>query len=238
MDGMKAGSRVAGARLYRLNEEQWKQTLCTVRQSYRGIGGDSWYLGPHESHWHGPSGLWYFSATGNDREVRRLLSENSQTVNTPFVDGETALLAACRSGHADVVHLLLENGANASLMDGRGITPLHFLSSFDSREIIATVASALVNRNGSLEAWAYHRTSMLYSGGSNGVFSLTPSRPELHHAMPGDIEHSPESRSKSIGCLQEHHSELKLENFGLLDGCATRQRATLRLKGASCICCR
>jgi hypothetical protein len=333
VDGMKAGSRVAATRLYRLNEEEWKQTLCTVRQSYRGIGGDSYYLDPHESQWHGPSGLWYFSATGNDKEVHRILSENPEAVNTHFVDGETALLAACRSAHANVVQLLLENGADASLTDDWGKTPLHFISSFDNQEAIATVASALVKRNGDLEAWAYHPVIVndsvskrvdvdtIYGYANTGtpltwavtancldaVVALLELGAEPCPTIPQSVllsarrhftpmhwaarMHQSEilvvlldyacAKSKcdkatilntkweinqtglpvfsplgqacftaagAMGfsrlllhgskCLQEHHSELELDNFCLLAGCAARQRATLRLKGTSCICCR
>jgi len=77
-----------------------------------------------------------------------LLEEGTLSVNQRNARGETALLCACRSGHADVVLLLLDNGADASLQALNGESPLHWLSSFDPEVNPAMVGKDLIERGG------------------------------------------------------------------------------------------
>jgi ankyrin repeat protein len=50
--------------------------------------------------------------------------------------GNTALQFAAMSGHTEIVELLLENGADKSLKDNRGMTALQQAEMKGDREII------------------------------------------------------------------------------------------------------
>jgi ankyrin repeat protein len=74
----------------------------------------------------GNTALW-FAAQGPDAgglEVARLLIHAGANINRQCEHGRTALHMAAAWGHLDVVQLLLENGADASISDDKGMTPL------------------------------------------------------------------------------------------------------------------
>ena len=54
--------------------------------------------------------LWYAARDGDDAEARRLLA-GGRPINARLKNGETALHRAVEEGHAEMVHLLLEAGA-------------------------------------------------------------------------------------------------------------------------------
>jgi len=153
------GSRPALLDLCRLNPEEGKHCRKLLRYGYGGVGA-SWYaedqwlcgltqgsflhadfkcesLGPKERlsdlvvNLRGDHILHAAAAIGARGMLMPLLEEGTLSVNQRNARGETALLCACRSGHADVVLLLLDNGADASLQALNGESPLHWLSSFD-----------------------------------------------------------------------------------------------------------
>ena len=69
--------------------------------------------------------LHYAALFGIHDVVKFLIVEHSQNVNARGYDKkETPLHSAVRRGHADVVQLLLEHGANANAQDDRKNTPL------------------------------------------------------------------------------------------------------------------
>src|SRR5688500_3481788 len=73
----------------------------------------------------GNTALW-FAAQGpwpNGVDVARVLIEAGADVNKQCEHGRTALHMAAAWGHADVVQLLLENGANPTVVDHQGMTP-------------------------------------------------------------------------------------------------------------------
>ncbi len=73
----------------------------------------------------GNTALW-FAAQGswpNGVDVARVLIEAGADVNKPCEHGRTALHMAAAWGHVDVVQLLLENGANPTIIDDHGMTP-------------------------------------------------------------------------------------------------------------------
>lgn len=73
----------------------------------------------------GNTALW-FAAQGpwpNGVQVARVLLAAGADVNRPCEHGRTALHMAAAWGHADVVSLLLEHGADPQIVDDEGMTP-------------------------------------------------------------------------------------------------------------------
>ena len=65
------------------------------------------------------------AAEGADRAVAQLVARCSPAeLDAQNKDGATALFRASHRGHAEVVRLLLEHGANANMADGWGDSPL------------------------------------------------------------------------------------------------------------------
>ena len=73
----------------------------------------------------GNTALW-FAAQGpspNGVDVARVLIDAGADVNKQCEHGRTALHMAAAWGHADVVQLLMKNGANPEIVDEEGMTP-------------------------------------------------------------------------------------------------------------------
>ena len=67
------------------------------------------------------------AGVGHLDRVRTLIDESSRAQHPlPPADLDSALQYAAGYGHADVVKFLLDHGANASMADGGGQTPLHW----------------------------------------------------------------------------------------------------------------
>jgi ankyrin repeat protein len=99
--------------------------------------------------------------------------------------GETPLVTACRCGHADVVALLLELGADPTIATYRGIHPLHFLSAFEDK-YIPRVTNLLLTNGAILEAHCSQGDT--YRQGIDGRFDVEAGTPLLWAVIAGNIE--------------------------------------------------
>ena len=78
--------------------------------------------------------LHFASSAGLGTVVRLWSQPVPIDINTRGVDGETALLHACRSGHFSVVVSLLDYGADPRIPNSNGDTPLHWIVAFTGDE--------------------------------------------------------------------------------------------------------
>jgi ankyrin repeat protein len=78
--------------------------------------------------------LIHFAASCGFHAQIEYLIELQVDVNQINVCGETALLAACRSGHKDIAIYLLQHKGNPTISAGTGETALHWLVSFKDSE--------------------------------------------------------------------------------------------------------
>lgn len=62
---------------------------------------------------------------GQKNIVKILLERGGIDLNRRDAEGNTALHYVCREGYRDLAVLLLDKGADASLVNNRGETPLH-----------------------------------------------------------------------------------------------------------------
>ncbi|ENI00904.1 hypothetical protein COCC4DRAFT_53436 [Bipolaris maydis ATCC 48331] len=171
------GNSTARRRLSSLDRGECQRAVSHLRSQYVGIGlaaprnyydsdwvdDDSFFRVIEDS----PSSLgpiFQLAATGGRCElVHRIITSKAQhlNINELFEGNESALLKSCRSGFAEIALLLLEKGADPTLANDEGVTPLHFLSSFDE-EYIPKITDALIKAGADREArsyqgWRYRR---------------------------------------------------------------------------------
>ncbi|KAI1459630.1 ankyrin [Annulohypoxylon moriforme] len=182
------GSRKAMLDLGELDPKEMVQTRDLVRFGYGGVGAD-WYLdhqwfhgltqstlmskdfhleslGPKDNlagitvNNRGDNIIHAAAAVGAYGLLKELVTDVKLAVDLLNAKRETALLCACRSGHATNVKLLLDNGASASIQSASGESPLHWLSSFEDKINVAAVGKDLVERGrAKVDAFTTCRTS-------------------------------------------------------------------------------
>jgi ankyrin repeat protein len=90
----------------------------------------------------GWTALHYAAAIGNDDIVRMLL-EASAYIDAESPNGTTPLMMAADNGRVTTIKLLLDEGADATLKNGVGMTALDFARQSDKRIVIDDMAALL-----------------------------------------------------------------------------------------------
>ena len=93
------------------------------------------------------------AAYGSTIAIEFLICETGARINDCNSQGDTALLFAARSGHRNALMKLLELGADPSIGNYTGDTPLHWLCSFSDQDV-KEVATELVKKGANIEAQA------------------------------------------------------------------------------------
>ncbi|EXJ81180.1 serine/threonine protein kinase [Capronia epimyces CBS 606.96] len=131
------------------------------------------------------------ASCGQPQAIEALLDNfPALTVNQLNDTGETPLLSACRSGHREVVSLLIERGADPTIVTSSKESPLHWLISFEEDEV-GEVGEALVSKGANRRLLTTQ--GLNYSNFPSGVDSdnLPPGTPltwAVHHDRPDIIK--------------------------------------------------
>ncbi|KAJ5813687.1 uncharacterized protein N7503_000437 [Penicillium pulvis] len=125
------------------------------------------------------------AAHGQSDSLKRLCRLPPRHFNMTDRAGETPLVTACRCGHADVVELLLELGADPTIATYRDIHPLHFLGAFEDRHI-PRVTKLLLTNGAILEAHCSQGDT--YRQGIDGRFDVEAGTPLLWAVIAGNIQ--------------------------------------------------
>jgi hypothetical protein len=88
-----------------------------------------------------PEGFWRSAQSGDAKEMQGSLTGNVD-VNALDAKGHRALILAIDHGHVDIVRTLLAHGANPTLPDTHGATPLSAAHARGNFEILAQLQRA------------------------------------------------------------------------------------------------
>lgn len=79
----------------------------------------------------------------NARAIAALLLEHHAYIDAESPNGSTPLMMAARYGHEDVVRLLLEEGADPTLRNQRGLDAIDFARSVGRDRMVELIAAAI-----------------------------------------------------------------------------------------------
>ncbi|KAI9769607.1 MAG: hypothetical protein M1839_003609 [Geoglossum umbratile] len=119
----------------------------------------------------GDCGYHIAASCGLQDSMKRLIEDDPLGINATNINGETPLLLACRSGHFDLLMLLLGAGADPKIGSHNEDTPMHWLLSFDDCRV-PQAGQALFERGADLNCSAV-KVSYIYCG-ENAFISGTP----------------------------------------------------------------
>ncbi|KAH7129262.1 hypothetical protein EDB81DRAFT_140385 [Dactylonectria macrodidyma] len=152
IDSAEAGNPVARRRL----EVDWPADVTRLVQADKdkeiekaGMTLDAWVAklslsqGPHTSEHTRRLLLWSIVEDNTDITIS-CLKQDPGLLQQTLENGETPLLTACRLGRRRIVEAMLqtqESGSLAKFADAKGVTPLHWLCSFEdsAHEVISTL---------------------------------------------------------------------------------------------------
>ncbi len=132
--------------------------------------------------WEGRSALINATESGATSIVKELLKHKDKGLNinqATYKRFDTALIIAAASGYSDIVHLLLENGANPNLANRDGFTALHCAISEGRDDIALMLLDAGADLNARTNTGATVLT-MLQDGANMMTSAL---RNFWHHAI-------------------------------------------------------
>ncbi|KAM7183179.1 hypothetical protein V8F20_012715 [Naviculisporaceae sp. PSN 640] len=132
----RLGSHIAGHHLRKLDRGAYQRALLALHTEYCGVGRTLYTdnVSSQQLNEFNDTELHIASVRGEYDEVVRICSGPGVDVNVTNSRGETPLLLACRSGHANIARHLLKLGADASLVNCNGENALHWLGEFDDLE--------------------------------------------------------------------------------------------------------
>ena len=148
-----AGSAIATAELQLLDVSLAEEAQATYAASYYGTLTTHVDLKINLSD---DSALHRAAAMGEVADVEYLLANELIDVDHRNADLETPLLSACRFGQIKTALLLLQNGADPSLVNNLGENGLHFAWCFDTSSS-KMIVEELIDKGASLEAKAKAR---------------------------------------------------------------------------------
>ena len=125
------------------------------------------------------STLHVVSAKGLVEPIEMLIDSGAEVNSQDFPGGYTPLLMACTSGSLGAVRKLLDNGADPTMGNKDGETPLHWLSMFEEEEI--PIAAKLLFRH-ARQLSVVARGTCLDVEGAFHHLSMAPGTP-LHRAI-------------------------------------------------------
>jgi hypothetical protein len=131
-----------------------------------------------------PGFIHNLAAHGQLESLRRLSHLPRQAFNTQYRLGETPLVTGCRCGHANIVQLLLELGADPSIGTFGNVHPLHFLSAFPEEDI-PQIGGLLLRHGAELEI--YSQEGSVYRQGIDGRFGVEEGTPLLWSVITGNV---------------------------------------------------
>jgi ankyrin repeat protein len=95
-----------------------------VNVNTKNIFDDSW------------TALHYAVHEGYLEVVKILIEQFNATIDARTAFNKTPFHFACRRGNPDVIRYLIEKGANTSVVDRDGCTPLHYLCESENYQMI------------------------------------------------------------------------------------------------------
>lgn len=93
---------------------------------------------------------------GDLKIVSELLKSGYRNIDAKNTEGQTAVHVASILGNSDIIECLLEAGANATIRDSGGLTPLHYACQENQYIIIRTLidkGKANIQARSSLDGW-------------------------------------------------------------------------------------
>jgi hypothetical protein len=138
------------------------------------------------------------------RVVSQLVDANPQGINATDIDGATALMIACDSGHAEAATALLrcDPPADAEPADSRGWTALMRAARTGSNEIIDAIVDSWRSTCGAEEL-----TALVNAGSADGRSAADWAEVYHHHELAAQLRtlapgaSSPHARAKAAGAL-------------------------------------
>ena len=162
--------------IHGFNFAQWMNSLRDPPVLIKNLEGLSDIAG-YRVNKRGDRILHIAASCGHPQAVEALLDKFPALMVNQLNDaGETPLLSACRSGHREVVEVLMKRGADPTIVTSSHESPLHWLISFEEDEMEG-FGQVLLSKGA--DVWSSTSTATKYSEFPSGIDldSLPPGTP-------------------------------------------------------------